>query len=315
MNQPASILVVDDMPANRKLLRRVLEEEGHSVREAGDGLEALEKVAESAPDLLLLDVMMPGLDGFGVCRRLKGDPATRLLPILILTSLDQIPDKVKALDLDANDYLTKPFNLTELRSRVRSMLRLKRFTDEMENAAAVLRGMAFAVEKRDAYVSDHCREAAFIAARLGMALGLDETALGRLRLGATFHDIGKIGVPDAVLRKAGPLDAAETLAMRRHAADGAALLEPMHTLRDVVPLVRHHHERLDGSGYPDGLKGDQISLELRILSVVDVYQALVAERPYKKPMPRERALDILREESLRGWWDPRVVEGLGGLPA
>jgi putative two-component system response regulator len=307
MNAIPRILVVDDEAANRNLLRLVLEKEGYSVTEAADGLEALDQVGREIPDLMVLDVLMPNLDGYGVCKSLKGDTATRLLPVLMLTGLDQIPDKIRALDVDADDYLAKPFSLAELRARVKSMLRLRQYTLELENASSILRAIAALVERRDAYVSDHCKETAFFATGVGKRLGLGEESLAHLNLAASFHDLGKIALADSILQKPGPLDGAETAKMRLHPVIGADLLTPLHSLRAVVPLVRHHHERLDGSGYPDGKRGDEISLETRILSVVDVYQALTATRPYKGPMPKEKALGILRQEVDCGWWDGRVV--------
>lgn len=313
MANGARIIVADDDESIRGLLRRVLEGEGYHVDEARDGVEALDLVTRRRPDLVLSDMKMPLMDGLELCRRLKSDPETRLLPVVILTGLGELPDKLRALDLDADDYLVKPCSLTELRARVRSLLRLKHTLDEMENAASVLQAVAAIVERRDAYTGNHCVQVALLAAALGERLGLDETALQRLRLAATFHDIGKIAIDDAVLRKRGPLSDEERLAMQSHAALGAELLRPMHRMQEVLPLVRHHHERLDGSGYPDGLKGEEIGLELRILSAVDIYQALVMERPYKVAFPIPKALGILREEAARGWWDAQVVEALAEL--
>jgi putative two-component system response regulator len=315
MTMNSTILVVDDEPENRRLMRLMLEGEGYRVREAVDGVAALEEVGREVPDLVMLDVVMPRMDGYTVCKKLKSDPATRLLPVLMLTALDQVPDKVKALDADADEYLTKPASLTELKARVRSLLRLKQVTGDLEDASNILAAIAALAEKRDAYVSEHCHETSRFAVGVAGKLGLPEEARARLRLGAIFHDLGKIALPDSILQKAGPLDPAEIESMRRHPVIGAGLLEPMRTLRAIVPLVRHHHERLDGSGYPDGLKGEQISLEIRVMSVVDVYQALIAVRPYKKAMPSEKALGILRQEVERGWWDGKVVDCLAELVA
>jgi putative two-component system response regulator len=309
----SKVLVVDDDDGVRSLMRRVLLAEGYEVFEARDGLEALEIVAQTQPDLVLSDRMMPHMDGLELCRRLKSDPATRLLPVVMLTGMGQESEKLEAIELDADEYLSKPCSMKELRARVRSLLRLKHSLDEMENASAVLQSIAAIVESRDAYTSSHCKEVADLAESLAARLGLDLAAQGRLRLAATFHDIGKIGIEDAVLKKRGPLSPEERKAMERHAALGAELLAPMHTMRGVVPLVRHHHERLDGSGYPDGLKGEQVSLEMRILTTVDIYQALIMERPYKPPFPKEKAFAILREEAAKGWWDPKVVEELASL--
>jgi putative two-component system response regulator len=312
MSERPRILVVDDDEMNREMLSLSLRSLG-TVRTAVDGIEALAMIEQELPDLVLTDVLMPRMNGLEVCRRLKKDPRTRLIPVIIQTSLDQMPSKIQALELDADDYLTKPVNLTELLARTRSLLRLKHYTDELENASNVLRAVAEIVESRDRYVSKHCQDVAHLCAKVAISMGLDADAIVRLRLGASFHDIGKIGVADEVLHKAGPLNEEELRQMREHAALGASLLEPMRTLKAIVPLVRHHHEKLDGSGYPDGLKGEQIPLEVRILTVVDIYAALAAERPYKKALPPSRAIAILREEAAHGWWDAEVVEVLASL--
>jgi putative two-component system response regulator len=307
MNSQQRILLVDDEPAMRLLVKSILGELGCAFEEAGDGRQALDMIAARPPDLVISDVTMPGVDGYGLCKRLKGDPRTRLIPIVMISALSELPDRVKALELDADDYLSKPFNSIQLQARVRSLLRGKRYTDELENAAAVLQGIAAVVEKRDAYVGNHCLNVELWANRVGLKMGLQGEALAHLRLGAALHDLGKIGVDDAVLRKAGKLDEDEWAIMRRHPLIGADLLAPMRTLAGVLPLVRHHHERLDGSGYPDGLKSGAIPLEVRILSVVDIFEALISRRPYKEPMPTDKALRILGEEAAKGWWDPQVV--------
>ncbi|HXG62786.1 MAG TPA: HD domain-containing phosphohydrolase [Planctomycetota bacterium] len=307
------ILVVDDDPADRMLLRRLLGAQGYDVREVADGESALAEVERNPPDLVVLDILLPGVDGYDICRRLKSDPRTRLIPVIMITGLDHFEARLRGVDLGVDDFLVKPYRFEELRARVRSLLSLKRFTDELEHAEAVLAGMARVVEIRDAYTGDHCRRVGEYSARVGEAFGLDEAARKRLRLGGLFHDLGKIAVPDAVLRKPGALDDRELAEMRRHPMVGADLCRPMKSLEGVIPLIRHHHERLDGSGYPDGLRGQEIPLEVRILTVCDIYDALRTERPYKPAFPRERSLRILRDEAARAWWDREVVETLARL--
>lgn len=307
------ILVVDDEAANRRLLGEILSPLGYVVSQAADGDEALAAVSNQPPDLILLDVMMPRLDGYAVCRAVKGDPRTRLVPIIMLTSLDQLPDKIKAVDIGVDEFLTKPFNVVELTTRVRSLLSMKRFTDELEHASKVLEGFGLLVESRDRYTGNHCHRLGEYAARVGVELGLGEEDLRILRLGGVFHDLGKIAVPDAILNKPDRLTESETHLMRIHPVMGSDLCKGMRTLERVLPLIRHHHERLDGSGYPDGLKGDQIPLLVRIISVADVYDALATRRSYKEPLPRETCIRILREEADRGWWDRTVVETLGKI--
>lgn len=313
--QPARILVVDDEAPNRTLLRRVLEHEGYEVCEATNGVEAITVVQRERPDVVLLDAVMPVQDGFVTARKLKSDPATRLIPVVMVTTLDALAHKLRAVDLGVDDFLAKPVNLAELTTRVRSLVAVKRFTDELEHASRVLEGLAGILEQRDGYTGEHCQRVGAVAHAVGQSLGCDESALAAIRLGGILHDLGKVAVPDAVLRKPGRLEPAELEAMRVHAAIGASICLPMRTMERAGPILRHHHERLDGSGYPDGLRGEAISLEVRIVTVVDIYDALTTRRPYREPLVPDRALTILREESERGWWDSNVIACLSDLLA
>lgn len=308
-----TVLLVDDQPFARRLYREVLEPLGCDLREAADGREAIESAAKVRPDLVVLDLEMPGCDGFTVCRRLKADAATRLSPVIVVSSNYGLPDRLRAIEAGADEFLSKPFAISEFFARVRASLASKRFTDELEPAAQVLEAMALAVERRDPCTGGHCRRLAALAGAVGESFGLDAEELRTLRLGALLHDVGKVAVPDAVLLKPGRLDAAEAELMRRHPIVGCEMCEPLRSMRSVIPLVRHHHEKLDGSGYPDGLRGSQIPLAVRILSVADVYDALTSDRPYKRAYPPGEALRILREEVDRGWWDREVVARLAGV--
>jgi putative two-component system response regulator len=307
---PTRILIVDDEPANRGLVRRVLEPQGYQVIEAGDGVEALALIAQSLPDLILLDLNMPKLGGHAVVESVKRDPRTRLIPVVMLTSQDQFSEKMRAMESGVDDYLIKPFNTVELVTRVRSLINLKRFTDELEHASKVIEGIAVVVESRDRYTGSHCKRLGLYAARIGRHLKLGEEDLRILQLGGVLHDLGKIAVPDAVLNKPGKLTAEEYDIMKSHSAVGSELLRNLRTLERVLPLVRHHHEKLDGSGYPDRIGGKEIPLLVRITSVVDVFDALHTRRPYKDPFPLEKCFSILKEETRRGWWDPEVVDAL-----
>ncbi|HTB22545.1 MAG TPA: HD domain-containing phosphohydrolase [bacterium] len=310
---PALILIVDDDPGVLRVMRLMMVREGYAVQTAGDGQAALNLMELEKPDLVLLDMQMPGLDGNQVCAQIKRNPRTRLIPVVMHTGVDDLIPRLMAREFDADDYLIKGSSMEELLARVRSLLRLKHYTDELENASAVLATVARIVEKRDFTVREHCSKVATLCEKLGERLYLDEEVVARLRLGATFHDIGKIVIEDAILQKQGPLNEEERAKMMTHAAMGSELIEPMHTLAAVVPLIRHHHEKLDGSGYPDGLKGDQISQEVRVLTVADIYQALVSVRPYKPALSPAKAVEILRGECAKGWWDTTVVEALAGL--
>jgi putative two-component system response regulator len=301
------ILIVDDDPAQRRLLRNVLSTQGYWIQEAVDGQEALDTIAVSPPDLILMDLDMPRLDGFAACARLKSDPQTRLIPVVIVTSLEALPDRIRALELGVDDFLNKPVILAELGTRVRALLKLKEYTDELEHAGDVLAGIARVVENRDAYTGHHGCRVAKAALRVGRELGLRDEDLKALRLGALFHDLGKIAVPDAVLRKPGPLTSEEYSVMKSHPGVGADLCRPLRTMKQIIPIIRHHHEKLDGSGYPDGLRGDEIPLIVRIVSVVDVYDALTTDRPYRAAYSAAEALRLLMSEVERGWWDADVV--------
>lgn len=312
---PARVLVVDDEEPNRRLIRNCLAPAGYAIAEASSADEALSAIRQRVPDLILLDVMMPGTDGYQVARQLKTDPLTKLVPIVMVTALDQLEDKIKAIDLGADDYLVKPVRLPELRARVRSLVALKRYTDDLEHASKVVQSMALAVERRDAHTGNHCKRLGHYAGTVGSILRLDDEALSRLRLGGVLHDVGKIGISDLILNKPGKLTPEERTLIEQHPIIGDELCRPMQTLLSVLPLIRHHHEKLDGSGYPDGLKGSDISIEVRIITVVDVYDALATDRPYKKAFPRETCFEILRDGVTKGWWDGDVVETLAGALA
>lgn len=306
----ARILVVDDQEHNRKLVQRVLKPLGYTVLEAEDGEAALTRIEKENPDLVILDVQMPGLDGCSVAQRLKSDPKTRLIPIIMVTSLDQLGDRLQGIDAGVDDYLTKPFQPLELTARVRSLLSLKRFTDELEHASRVLESIALVVEGRDLYTGNHCKRLGEYGARVGLQMGLGKEDIKILQWGGVFHDLGKIAISDGILNKSGKLSSDEWGAMTTHPRIGADLCGGLRVLEKVIPLIRHHHEKLDGSGYPDGLSGEEIPLLVRIVSVVDVYDALATKRSYKESFPPEKCLQILREEADRGWWDRTVVESL-----
>ena len=302
------ILVVDDEPANVEVFSRLMTRLGYDVQAATTGELALEAVARDRPDLVLLDVNMPGIDGFEVCRRLKADRATRLIPILMVTTLTASDDRVRGIEAGADDFLAKPPVLAELEARVRSLIRLKHYTDELDSAEAVILSLGLTIEARDPNTNGHCQRLAEYAMALGTRLGLDADRLVALNRGAFLHDVGKVGIPDAVLLKPGRLTAAEYTLMQQHTIIGDNLCSELRLLEEVRPIVRHHHERPDGSGYPDQLKGEQIPLLARILSVVDVYDALTTERPYKLAFSREHAVSELRSEAAKNWKVPALVE-------
>jgi putative two-component system response regulator len=304
----STLLLVDDAPGNIRLLDRLLAPDHHTVLHAEDGVEAMRVVRHEHPDLVLMDVKMPRADGFQTCRTIKQNRSTRLTPVVLLTSLADRASRIEGIEAGADDFVSKPFDVNELRARVRSLLRVKRYTDDLDSAESVLVTLASTIEARDYSTGGHCQRLAEYACATGGALGLNDDELIMLERGSFLHDIGKVGIPDAVLLKPGPLTAAEYEVMKSHTVIGERLCGDLRFLRNVRPIVRHHHERLDGSGYPDGLKGGAIPLLAQIIGVVDVFDALTTDRPYRAAMPFARAADELRQEVVRGWRDADLVD-------
>jgi putative two-component system response regulator len=310
-----TILIVDDDAANRELLESVLEPSGFSVVSAGDGRQALIEFERTSPDLVLLDVQMPNLDGFEVCRKLKSNPGTRLTPVVLVTALSATQDRIRGLEAGADDFLIKPVDRSELLARVRSLLSLKAFTDELEQAETVLFSLAQSIEAKDPYTEGHCQRLSDYSAYLGEQMGLPLEQITALRRAGVVHDIGKIAVPDAILLKPAKLTSEEFKVMQQHPLVGERICYPLKSFRLVLPIIRHHHEKLDGTGYPDGLKGDQIPLTARILQVVDVFDALTTLRPYKRALSISETLEVMDEEVKKGWWDPDIFSQFKQLVA
>jgi len=257
---------------------------------------------------VLLDVMMPGTDGFSVCRTIKQEALTRLIPVIMITSLSESSSRIEGLDAGADDYVSKPVNALELRARVRSLLRIKRYTDDLDSAESVIVSLALTIEARDAYTDGHCQRLARYGVALGMAIGCQQEDLDALQRGGFLHDIGKVGIPDAVLLKAGRLTPDEYEVIKQHTVIGDRLCGGLRSLKRVRPIVRSHHERLDGTGYPDRLRGSAIPLLAQIIGIVDVFDALTTERPYKRALSLDDAAGELAAEATRGWRDPQLVD-------
>ena len=308
----ARILIADDDPVTQELLAGLVQDLGHDAVTVPDGEAALAAVAAQPPDLLLSDVAMPGLDGFELCRRLKADPATRLLPVVLITGMGD-EHKIEGIEAGADDFLAKPFSAAELRARIRSLLQLKASIDDLEHAETVLCALGRSIEARDPGTEGHCERLAERAVELGRALEVGPDHLIALRRGGYLHDLGKVAVPDAILLKPGALTPAERAVMQIHPVVGEEICRPLRSLQTVLPIIRHHHERWDGSGYPDGLRGEAIPLTARILQVVDVFDAVTTDRPYRRALPPAAALEILAAETRQGWWDPRIVRAFRNL--
>lgn len=301
------ILVVDDQPSIAGLMSQLLTIRGYDVVTASSADQAEAEVRKQPPDLILSDVMMPGKSGYEFCRGLKENPATRLIPFVLITGLSDSSDKVRGIEAGADDFLNKPVLAEELIARVKSLLRLKEFTDELETADSVLCTLGLIVEGRDPYTEGHCERLAVRASDLGRHLGMDDDSLIALKRGGYLHDLGKIAVPDEILKKGSDLTPAEWVVMKLHPITGENICRPLRSLRPVLPIIRHHHEHTDGSGYPDGLIGSEIPILPRILQVVDVYDALRTARSYKLPQTHEQAAQTMREEASRGLWDAELV--------
>jgi len=319
------VLIVDDDPANVALLEALLVPEGYETLAAADGEEAIQQVARERPDLVLLDVMMPKLDGFEAARILKGDEATNGIPIVMVTSLKDVDDRTRALEAGADDFLSKPVEKTELRARVRTLLRVKKYQDalrdyqrnledevarqtlELQQAYNTIREtsmetvirLARAAEFRDEVTGSHIQRISLYSVAIAENLGLNKDEVEIIRLASPMHDVGKIGIPDDILKKPGDLSPEEWEVMRMHTTFGARILSGSESkiIRAAEIIALTHHEKWDGSGYPEGLAGEAIHRWGRIVAVADVFDALTTRRPYKESIAPEIAFDTIREGS------------------
>ncbi len=302
-----TLLIVDAADINRRVLRGMLKVGGYRMIEARGSVEAFQILEQESVDLIVVDLMMPEISGAQFCARLKANRRTHLTPILMLSSIRGSESEIAGISSGADEFLLRPLHPDVTRARVRAMLRNKAAIDSLDEAEAILFSLAQAVEGRDKCTGDHCERLARFSMALGTAIGLSDRELQALHRGGYLHDIGKVCVPDAVLYKPGPLDDTEWTTMRTHTTRGEEICKPMRTLADVLPIIRSHHERYDGSGYPDGMRGEEIPLLARILQVVDIYDALTSARPYKNAFSQEQAFAILNEETSKGWRDPELV--------
>jgi putative two-component system response regulator len=306
------VLVVDDDRAITRMFQRLLSP-SFIVDVAHDGDSAVERVKVAPPDVVVLDVVIADASGFDICRRLKRDPETRLTPVIMVTGLDAREARIEGLESGADDFLRKPVDPAELLARLRSLARMKRYTDDLDSAASIVTTLAEMIEARDGYTEGHCYRMGNYATALGRSVGFGDDDLRTLQRGGFLHDIGMLAIPDAVLRKAGSLEPEEYERIKSHTVIGDSLCGNLRSLQAVRPIVRHHHERLDGSGYPDGLVGDQIPLMAQIIGIVDVFDAVTTMRPYQRARPTDEALDVLRDQVRHGWRDADLVERFAAL--
>lgn len=302
------VLLVEDDAGVAAGMRRVLAPVGIEITTADSAEAAQELIGHRAFDAAIVDIGLPGADGVAFCGWIRDHAESSRLPVLFLTGSDDMPTVERAFEAGGDDYLVKPVRIRELLARVGGAVERYRAIRDLDDAESVLMALARAVEAKDGTTADHCDRLSRMAVELGRKLGVIDADLEALRKAGTLHDIGKIGIPDAVLLKPGALTDDEREIMKTHAAIGADLVAPLRTMSRTQPIVRHHHERYDGSGYPDGLRGTAIPYLARVFQVCDVYDALTSERPYKKAFSAGDALMILTRETEKGWWDPEIVE-------
>jgi putative two-component system response regulator len=306
--QAATLLLVDAVPSSRRSVRNMLQLPQYNIVECASAAEAIEYIAQERVDVILTALSLPGMSGMELCRWMKANRDTQLIPILVLTSAKHCAQEIQARLAGADEFISKPVHPELLRARIASMLRTKTLTDSLEKAESILFALAQAVEERDLYTGEHCHRLAVYSVALGKAAGVPHADRLALYRGGYLHDIGKISIPDSILFKPGALTAEEWAIMRRHTIKGEEICRPMRSLADVLPIIRSHHERWDGSGYPDGLRRDEIPLLARVLQICDIYDALTSVRCYKPALSHDQAIEVLRAETRRGWRDPDLVD-------
>lgn len=304
---PQKILIVDDNPTNVDLLCAQLKGAGYFLKVAYDGDQALKSVEQDPPDLILLDLMMPKVSGYHVCEQIKKSQATRLIPVIVITALKEIPDKIRALELGADYYLMKPYNKLELIARIQALLSLKKFYDNVDVNENILFTLAEVLEAKDKYTRGHSERVAKYSVKLAHFIGLPEIEQEHIRRGALLHDIGKVGVSELILNKPSKLSQEELAHIRTHPLKGCEMCRSLKSLQNSLNIIRHHHERVDGQGYPDGVHLDHISIGARIVAITDSYDAMTSDRSYRKGIPPYEAIRIFEIEMHRGQWDPELL--------
>lgn len=302
------VLIVDDNATNVELISVQLKPFGYEIIKAYGGEEALELIKQNAPDIILLDLMMPRISGYEVCRILKSDPATHLIPVVIVTALRELDDKIKAIELGADDFLMKPYNKLELVSRVKSLLRVKQLYDELDSCESIVFTLAEALEAKDVYTRGHSDRVSKYSVLLAKHLGLSTSEVELIRRGALLHDIGKVGVKESILNKEAKLTQEELAHIRTHPARGYEMCKKLKTFKNLLPVIRSHHERIDGKGHPDGLTGDQIPLAAKICAITDAFDAMTSNRPYRKGITPVAAALIFERELNSGQWDSAILQ-------
>lgn len=306
--EKASILIVDDMEAHLEIMEAIFEKEGCRVLSARNATEALQLSESSSPDLAILDVMMPGMSGYELCKKLKERYGAMFFPVILVTSLSELEDKIAGIEAGADDFISKPFKAIELTTKVRSLLKLKRLQEELDHSESIILTLVVALDSKDPYTKGHSERVASLSTEFAAFIGLSEKEQSIIKKAGALHDIGKIGIEDFILHKTGILTKEELHLVEQHTVIGEKICSPLHSLIAILPAIRHHHERWDGKGFPDGLKGEDIPLMARILAIIDSFDAMVSERPYRSPATAEEVLKRLEMERFSGQWDPLLLE-------
>ncbi|MCK4242873.1 MAG: response regulator [Dehalococcoidia bacterium] len=305
-NKQAKVLAVDASRENLELIQALLSVDGYQVITASNGAEALVMVEKESPDLILVDATMPKMDGFEVCAVLKSKEETRLIPVLLVTPIEETEHKIRGFEAGVDDFLHRPINSVELLARVKCLVRTKRLNDELVNVENAIIALATAIEAKDPYTEGHVERVASYALTLGKEVRLAPWELRALHKAAILHDVGKIGVDESILLKPGSLTEEEFNQLKTHTIIGERICRPLGRNRLILEVIRHHHERYDGKGYPDGLAGEDIPIAARIMAVVDAYDALTSDRPYRARRSQEQAVEILKQEAGKQF-DPKIA--------
>ena len=307
--EQARVLVADARPLARRLITDILYSEGYEVLEAESGPDVLNQALATLPDAIILDLFLPGLDGLAVCRQLKQEPRTQAIPVVVATVAEDRRSRLASFDAGAADFLRKPLDRLELMTRLRSLVAQKRLSDDLNRTKQVLYSIAQALADRYSGQSDHRFEHRItLTQRFGAYLNLPETDIHALVDATLLHDLGTLTIPDAVLLKTEPLTVQERDLIRQHVLISEQICQPLRDLQSILPILRHHHERWDGSGYPDGIGGSAIPWLAQVFQIIDIYDALTRQRPHKQALTSTEALTVLDAEAARGWRNPQLVE-------
>ncbi len=301
---------MDDNELIINTIKMSLGGEDYNFLSASNGREAYEIALKEKPSLIITDVTMPEMDGIELCRKIKTTFETRLIPVIVITAYDALVDKLKAIKSGADEFLSKPFNPLELKIRIKSFLKFKLLLDKLEDVSMVIASLAKAIDARDTYTQGHNQRVSFVALKLADFFNISEATKSEMQEAGILHDIGKIGIPESILQKPGAFNQNERKIIQTHPLIGEEILKPLKSTVNFRSIIRSHHEKLNGSGYPDSLKGEKIPFPVRIISVSDVFDSLSTNRPYRNAMKLDKSLETIKEEVNKGFWDSEVFKAL-----